>query len=113
MTVGQALAALEDLRAQKCGADAAALLEGALRRDRYEIMRLLAAYETNRDQYVRILAVLRAACVARLAARQIPAALGGRMAELLERSATAAMQNVGLPLLSAVTASRLTDADTK
>jgi DNA polymerase-3 subunit delta' len=109
-TVGQALALLDDENLRQRLGDAALILNLCKKRERYELLKLLSGREKDRAAYVALFEAARRACVAALkqAGTTNDALRVLRLADIMEQTAAAAAQNVSLPLLSAVTAGRLT-----
>ncbi|MEG1849050.1 MAG: hypothetical protein RR197_00680 [Oscillospiraceae bacterium] len=105
-TVGQALAALEDPGAQQRFADAQALLDAALALDRYTILALLSGYEKDREGLLGLLETAKTAAVSRIGADSALQIL--KIVAIIEETMIPVRQNVGLPLVSAVFAGRVT-----
>lgn len=111
-TIGQALSALADESYQAVSADALSLLDLAEAKSRYGILRLLGGYEKDREKFLRLIAMGKAAALARAVdfADQHALSLAlqcGGIADIMDWASAAAGQNTGLPLLSAVLADRL------
>lgn len=108
-TVGQALSLLKDETLRRHAEDARRLFSYAQIKNRYALLKLLSGWEKDRAAYVFLFEASRRACLAALGKTDDPAdALRYcRMAVIMEQSALAAGQNVGLPLLSAVVTGRL------
>ena len=109
-SVGQAMELLEDDTLRRRQKDAALLLFLSEKRDRYELLKLLSPREKDRAAYVDLFEAARRACVTALkqAGTTNDALRVLQLADIMEQTAAAAGQNVSLPLLSAVTAGRLT-----
>ena len=109
-TVGQAFALLEDDSLRQRLHDAARMLAICEKKERYELLKLLAGREKDRAAYVALFEAARRTCVTAL--KQVGTTNDAlrvlQLADIMEQTAAAAGQNVSLPLLSAVTAGRLT-----
>ena len=106
-TVGQALASLSDPVAQQIERDGASLLEYTVHCQRYELMRIFAGYERDREGLARLLEVFRCRAIAALGAGELSTLQCGEIVAIIEEMQFRAGQNVGLALLSAVAAGRL------
>ncbi|MEG2174131.1 MAG: hypothetical protein RR135_01425 [Oscillospiraceae bacterium] len=108
-TVGEALALLEDGTTEQRMADAKRVLTLVAARERYDLMQLLSGYEKDREAFVSLLSAVKSACASQMRTMQ---GLGSlqciQIVAIIEDTLIAARQNVGLPLLSAVFAGRLT-----
>ncbi len=108
-TVGQALSLLKDETLRRHAEDARHLFSFAQSKNRYALLKLLSGWEKDRAAYVFLFEAARRACLASLGKTDDPddALRYCRLADIMEQSALAAGQNVGLPLLSAVVTGRL------
>lgn len=111
-TVGQALAALSDEKAKTRLSFASSFLDAAVSGDRYRLFRLLSAFDSDREGLLAALPLARRLAIARLTQGKgdFSALQCRRIVDIIEKAEERARQNVGIPLLCAVMADRLSDA---
>ena len=111
-TVGQALDSLQDPTTRQRAQDAATLLQAIARRDRYAVLKLLAGYEKDREQFALLLIALRSAVIAQLATqgRLFSPLHSTQIIAIIDEMAQRSAQNVGIALISAAAVNRLVNA---
>lgn len=114
-TVGQALDSLQDPLTLQRAQDARAILQAVIRRDRYAVLKLLAAYEKDREQFLLLLTLLRSAVIAQLSdeGQAFSPLRCSQIIAIIDTMVLRSTQNVGIALISAAAVNQLVNAGSK
>ena len=110
-TVGQALLALGEESTKKRLLAAFDLYGATVGRDRYAVLKILTAFEKDREGLLSVLGVFRTLCIDKLASGEagFSALQCGEIVDIIETAELRIRQNVGMAILSAVLAGELID----